>query len=76
MTQVAGDLTLNQNIMFAWETEVTQALSFSRVYEIFFTDFNLTNYRFSFCFVLFRFVSQITVSDFHSLKLTSNENKR
>ena len=72
MTQVSGDLTVNQNIMFAGKIEVTQALSFFWVYDIFLQISNsqIIDFRFvSFC-------SQITVSDFNSLKFTSYKNKR
>ena len=58
MTRVSGDLTVNQNIMFAGKMEVTQAFSFSWVYDVFL--------RISISQIIdFRFVSQITVSDFH-----------
>ena len=53
MTQVSGDLTVNQNIMFAGKIEVTQALSFSWVYDIFLQISNsqIIDFRFvSFCF--------------------------
>ena len=69
MTQVSGDLTVNQNIMFAGKIEVTQALSFFWVYDIF---LQISNSQ----IIDFRFVSQITVSDFNSLKFTSYKNKR
>lgn len=49
MTQVPGDLIINQNIMFAGKMEVTQAVSFSWAYD----------FRFQFrklqILVLFRF---------------------
>ena len=73
MTQVPGDLTINQNIMFAGKMEVTQAVSFSWAYDIFLqisisqtTDFHFVSFLFS----------QITIGDFHSLNLTFTESKR
>ena len=73
MTQVPGDLTINQNIMFAGKMEVTQAVSFSWAYDIFLQI--STSQTTDFHFVSFLF-SQITIGDFHSLNLTSTESKR
>ena len=53
MTRVSGDLTVNQNIMFGGKMEVTQALSFSWVYDIFLriSISQIIDFRFvSFCF--------------------------
>ena len=79
MTQVPGDLTINQNIMFAGKMEVTQAVSFSRAYDIFLqiSISQTTDFHFVFFVILsFCLFSQITISDFHSLNLTSTESKR